>query len=409
MNTSAQNLINAYIKIKEFEWAGTSHNPPEGLNALGKLADDVFILYHLRRYIRLKTHMRVWTHLKGDWREEHFKLLLDLIKLNQSRIKIDPLLNTYIGLYDIVRLPAKDPDQAKRIENFLQELRANKNEISAEDWIDALSHLSSYCTTAENNGLRHFVPLAFSIRLLTIDYKYGVDWNEKGSQYLPYTLFFNTIKQGLEVSNKFIWNKLEISFIPVTERYRGVHDWLRLFSKHYRNRLDPAIKNSIVSYLEALICFDEQDYPSAYKELDEVASVGNEIVNISARILRLQVLYMLTTHPGTKTGSYVTLFIGKVDKEIKNLNRALDYLEMEKEKYPPKHVADFRGWVKAYTMLRSMYSTIVTKGNAPNLGSREKLFARKQGKLPQSYLDYNHPRKDWLEAALERLVRTGKG
>jgi len=376
---------------------------------LGKLTDDVFVLYHLRRYIRLKTHIRVWTHLKAEWKEEHFKLLLSLIKLNQARIKLNPLLNTYVSLYDIVQSPAKLPTQPERIKNFLQKLRANKSQIPAEDWIDSLSHLSSYCTTAENTGLRHYVPIAFSIRLLTIDHKYGIDWDKNLAKYLPYTLFYNTIKQGLEVHDKFIWNKLEISFIPGTERYRGVHDWLRLFSEHYRSRLDPTVEKSIVSYLEALICFDERDYNCAYDELEKVTPVGNEVVNISTRILRLQVLYMLAITPGDDQGANIRLFIDKVDKEIKNLNRALDYLALDKDKYPQKHVDAYRGWVKAYTLLRSVYSSIVTKGNAPNLAARKKVILRKRKQLPQSYHDLNHPRKDWLEAAFARLELTGKG
>lgn len=409
MNTTATKLIAAYTKIKEYEWSVTSHNPPEGLNALGNLTDDVFILYHLRRYIRLKTHSRVWTHLKGEWNEDHFQLLQSLIRMNRSRVMLNPLLNTYISLYDIVHLPAKDPSQQERIQFFLQQLRANKNELPAEDWVDALSHLSSYCTTAENTGLRHYVPLAFSIRLLTIDNKYGESWDKKRTSYLPYTLFFNTIKQGLEVKDKFIWNKLEISFISGTERYRGVHEWLRLFSKHYRSRLNPSIRRSIVNYLEALICFDEEDYQQAYAALEKVTMVGNEIMNISTRILRLQVLYMLATHPETMNGKYERLFIGEVDKEIKNLNRALDYLDLDKDKYPPVHMAAFRGWVKAYTMLRSLHSTIVTKGNAPTLKAREKLLTAKRAKLPPAYINLTHPRKDWLEEALQRLILTGKG
>jgi hypothetical protein len=225
MNTSAEKLIKEYTQIKEFEWGSTGHNPPSGLDLLGDTTDDIFILYHLRRYIRLKMYPQLWTNVKGKWQPKHFDLLWSLIELKKARVILSPLMNGYVSLFKVISQSPTDPDQPERIKKLLQHLRVKQDILPTEDWVDILSFLSSYCTTAENNGLRNYVPLAFSTRLLTIDHKYGKNWNKKHKSYLPYTLFHNTVKQGLEVKDKFIWHKLELDFIPPTERSRGVHAW----------------------------------------------------------------------------------------------------------------------------------------------------------------------------------------
>ncbi len=403
MNTVAKQLIKTYNKLKQQEWNNPGHNPPAGLDFLGQLTDDVFILYHLRRYLRLKMYPALFTNVKGEWGKKHYSILWDLIDSQRQRIYQNPLLYAYVWLFETIKQPAKSSDNVSEVADLLQFLRTNQDDLPTEDWVDILSAISSYSTTAENDGLVQFIPLAFTARILLADAKFGRGWRRKHI-YLPYATFFNIIKQGLQVKSHFNWSTLEIDFIPLTRTTRTAQEWLRLFSKKYNSRLDPAIRETMINLMEAMICFDEQQLLRADETLQKAAWTENEIININIRILKLQLLYDLATVPAFKNGQHLRRLLAEAPAETKKLTAALAYLDQEKEKYPPVRVAAFRAWLKGYNALFGAFNVIELKGNAPNPVIRARVVDQKRKKLPPEYFTLKHQRKDWLEAAFKMLI-----
>ena len=72
MNSTTSKLATAYAKLKHAEWHNIKHEAPDGINHIGELTDDTFILYHLRVYLRLKSYPKLFAKLKGNWTPRHF-------------------------------------------------------------------------------------------------------------------------------------------------------------------------------------------------------------------------------------------------------------------------------------------------------------------------------------------------
>ncbi len=407
MNSTTTKLTEAYTKLKHAEWNNLKHEAPEGLNHIGELTDDVFILYHLRVYLRLKSFPKMFANLKGNWTPEHFAILLQLIDLRRDRVSRSPLLYAYLKVYEIIELPSDDVKNPLRLNDLLRFLRTHREDIPREDWVDLCSYISNYSTAASNRGQLEYVPISLVALLHQIEHKYGDGWTKK-SLPLPSTIFRNVVKLALQASAEFVWNTLEIDRVPTTESFRTVYDWLRLFIKAYRSRLVESERMFCLNFAKAQIAFHQRDYITADKWLTKIERVEMEIFNLDIYTMRLMVLYGLATDPKVSKGAYVKRFNDNVDGEVKKFERVINHLATKKEKYPPVIMDHYRYWLTAYSALRSIYYDLEIRGKAAgNPVARAKLVHKKRKALPIGYKDIIHPRKTWIEEEMEILAVSG--
>lgn len=403
MNSAANKLADAYTKLKHAEWNNEKHEAPEGLNYIGELADDVFILYQLRVYLRLKSFPKIFADVKWSWTPEHYEVLLQLISLRRSRINRNPLLLAYLKMLDILHCPSDDAESPRRLEELLRFLRTHRDQIPREDWVDLCSYISNYSTAAINRGLSGYTLINFTALLHQVEQKYGDGW-KKGMPALPGQLFRNIIKLVLASSRELAWNNLEIDRIPTTAAPRTVYEWLRLFSKAYRSRLKDTEKTISVNMAEVLMAFHQQDYLAADKWLDKIERVEMDILNLEVSAMRLIVMYGLATDPAIKKGKYVKRFNDAITGEIKKMEGVVSYLVKTKGKYPSEVTDHFRLWLTAFSALRSLYHDLVTKGKAAGSAvKRARLVHEKRKSLPKGYQEMVHIRKDWIDNEMDKL------
>lgn len=405
MNSTTTKLADAYVKLKHAEWNDEKHEAPEGLNYIGELTDDVFILYQLRVYLRLKSFPKMFADIKGSWNQEHYEVLQQLISLRRSRINRNPLLLAYLRILDILDHPANDADSPHRLEDLLRFLRTHRDQIPREDWVDLCSYVSNYCTAALNRGIPGYQLINLTALVHQVEQKYGDSW-KKGGPALPGQVFRNVVKLVLGSAGELSWNNVEIDRIPTTAEPRTVYEWLRLFSKAYRTRLKDTEKAISVNMTEVLIAFHQRDYLAADKWLGKINRVDMDMLNLEVSSMRMIVMYGLATDPTVKKGKFVKQFNDASSGEIKKMEGVITYLANKKEKYPPRVTDHFRSWLTAFSALRSLYLDLVIRGKGGGSAvTRARLVHKKRQSLPKGYKEMVHTRKDWIENEMDKLAR----
>lgn len=351
--------------------------------------DDYYFLNQLQLYCAYLSYKKMVRPELLNYDAKAFKLIGPIVKYIES----GEVSNPFLQIYNQIRILLEEKELSTSNFNALFDqtfhLINNQNEpCYLEIKQEALSFLSNLSIRKMNEGKERFIESMFEVNNQILNLRYIETGNNRFK--IEVGLFKNMVVTAFKISNIDFFKKLKTVYLDQRDNAKGFESattWSTVFVQQCKNKLIKKERDKYVSFCEAYIAFQNNDFIKAYKILNNPTRLRGMFINMSIRQLHLQVLLDLELSNNS--------ILEKDDVDIKNCCESLRKLisdDKKRKKQLSYHADYFETFEKIYRQMIRLYY----KYRLPYM-TKGIVYEKEMGQFLQVINTCTYPYKNWFE------------